>query len=112
MLFRSGNWQIAPSAMDVADTESASGQPGFLGEERQWMDELLANGYVDAFREINSDGDEFTWWPGGDRDGPGWRTDLQVISEGLRFKVEHGAIYKSQAFSGHAPLIMDYDLEV
>lgn len=107
-----GNWQIAPSAADVADTESASGQPGFLGEERQWMDELLANGYVDAFREINTDGDEFTWWPDGDRDGPGWRTDLQIISEGLRFKVEHGAIYKGQAFSSHAPLIMDYDLEV
>jgi exodeoxyribonuclease-3 len=35
-----------------------------------------------------------------------------VISQGLKFKVEHGAIYKVQAFSSHAPLIMDYDLEV
>lgn len=108
-----GNWQIAHTAADVENTERNGGQPGFLSQERQWMDELLSNGYVDAFREINSDRDEFTWWPGEDREaGNGWRTDLQVISQGLKFKVEHGAIYKVQAFSSHAPLIMDYDLEV
>jgi exodeoxyribonuclease-3 len=107
-----GNWQIAPSAADVQDTEASSSIPGFLSGEREWMDELLSNGYVDAFREINSDRDEFTWWPDGDRSAGGWRTDLQIISEGLRFRVEHGAIYKVQAFSSHAPLIMDYDLEV
>lgn len=108
-----GNWHIAPTAADVEDTERNSGQPGFLSQERQWMDELLNNGYVDAFREINRDPDEFTWWPDGDREaGNGWRTDLQVISAGLKYKVEHGAIYKVQEFSSHAPLIMDYDLEV
>jgi exodeoxyribonuclease-3 len=107
-----GNWRIAPSAADVADTEAAGGQPGFLAEERQWMDELFSAGYADAFREVNTDRDEFTCWPDGDRDSGGWRTDLQIISEGLRFKVEHGAIYKTQTFSSHAPVIIDYDLEV
>ena len=58
-----GNWHLAHTAGDVQDTESNSTASGFLAEERQWMNELLESGYVDAFREINSDQDEFSWWP-------------------------------------------------
>jgi len=107
-----GNWAMAHTAADVQDTENNSTIPGFLAEERQWMDELFESGYVDAFREINSDQDEFSWWPLGNRDANGWRTDFQVVSEGLKYNVEYGAIYKAKEFSSHAPIIMDYDIEL
>jgi len=107
-----GNWQMAHTAADVQETEAAGNIPGFLAEERQWMDELFSSGYVDAFREINSDRDEFSWWPEGDRSSNGWRSDFQVISEGLKYSVDYGAIYKSKEFSTHAPVIMDYDIEL
>ena len=107
-----GNWQIAHSAADVQDTERNSTVSGFLAEERQWMNELLESGYVDAFREINSDQDEFSWWPDGNREQNGWRTDFQIVSQGLRYAVDYGAIYKSREFSTHAPVIMDYDIEL
>jgi len=107
-----GNWSIAPAPEDVQDTERNSSVSGFLAEERQWMNELLQAGYVDAFREIHSDQDEFTWWPDGDRDVNGWRTDYHIVSDGLRYAVDYGAIYKNREFSTHAPVIMDYDIEV
>lgn len=107
-----GNWFTAHTANDVQDTEKNSTIPGFLAEERQWMDELFSAGYVDAFREINSDNDEFTWWPDGNRDENGWRTDFQVVSQGLKYAVDYGANYKLKIFSGHAPTIMDYDIEL
>ncbi len=107
-----GNWQIAHTPADVQDTERNSNTPGFLAEERQWMNELLSEGYVDAFREINSDQDEFSWWPDGDREGNGWRTDYHIVSKGLQYAVDYGAIYKIKAFSTHAPVIMDYDIEL
>ncbi|MEM0955769.1 MAG: exodeoxyribonuclease III, partial [Pseudomonadota bacterium] len=47
-----GGWNIAHTAIDVQDTEQHSTRSGFLAEERQWMDETLDLGYVDAFREI------------------------------------------------------------
>ena len=97
---------------DVQDTERNSTVPGFLAEERQWMNELLESGYVDAFREVNSDQDEFSWWPDGNREENGWRTDFHVISQGLRYSVDYGAIYKTRQFSTHAPIIMDYDIEL
>lgn len=107
-----GNWHVAHTAHDLQDTERNSTNPGFLAEERQWMDELFENGYVDAFREINSDSDEFSWWPDGDREKNGWRTDFQVVSKGLQYAVDYGAIYKAREFSSHAPIIMDYDIEL
>ncbi|MEZ5570574.1 MAG: exodeoxyribonuclease III [Halioglobus sp.] len=107
-----GNWHIAHTAADVQDTKSNSTSSGFLAEERQWMNELLASGYVDAFREISSDQDEFSWWPDGERGKNGWRTDFQIISQGLKYAVDYGAIYKIKAFSTHAPVIMDYDIEL
>lgn len=106
-----GGWNLAHTAHDVQDTERNSTRSGFLAEERQWMDEVLELGYVDAFREINSDVDEFSWWPEGDRDSNGLRTDFQLVSGGMKYAIEYGAIYKARSFSSHAPIIMDYDLE-
>lgn len=107
-----GNWQIAHTAADVQDTERNSTASGYLVEERQWLDELLDSGYVDAFREINSDPDEFSWWPDNERSNNGWRSDFQVVSQDLKYSVEYGAIYKAKEFSSHAPVIMDYDIEL
>ena len=76
------------------------------------LDELLASGYVDAFREVSSDRDEFSWWPDGERGDNGWRTDFHIISQGLKYAVDYGAIYKIKEFSSHAPVIMDYDIEI
>lgn len=107
-----GNWQIAPGPADVAATAAAGGKPGTLPQEREWLAEVLAAGYVDAFRQVNSDRDEFTAWPDAEHGDGALRTDLQLVSEALRSKVEHGAIYTRRAFSSHAPVIIDYDLEV
>jgi len=111
--FICGSWGIAHRPEDVQDPQRNRDMSGFLPEEQQWMDRLFTElGYVDAFREINTDPDEFTWWPDGGRAENGWRTDYQVVSEGLRSRIEYGAIYKNQMFSAHAPLIMDYDYEL
>jgi len=107
-----GNWRIAHTAKDVEYTERRSKLPGFTAEERQWIDEIIELGYVDAFREVNSDSDEYTFWPGGQVGVDGMRTDYQIVSKGLKYSVDYGVIYKSKTFSTHAPVIMDYDVEV
>lgn len=108
-----GNWNMTHSDNDLQDPQANHSNSGALPEEQQWMDQLFSNiGYVDAFREINNDNDEFTWWPDNARNSNGWRVDYQVVSTGLKPAIEYGAIYKKQAFSSHAPLIMDYDYEI
>jgi len=102
-----GNWQLCHGNNDIQHPDDT--QPGFLLSERRWVDDVIHQlGYIDAFREVNSDNDEFTWWPDEER-RQGRRTDFQLVSPGLKNRIEYGAIFKSQTFSSHAPVIMDYD---
>ena len=108
-----GNWAMAPGPNDVSDPQKQSFQSGYLPEEQQWMRQLPQIGYVDAFRQGNSDKDEYSWWPSGQPGkGEAWRTDLQIISNSLKNRVEYAMIYKSQTFSSHLPVIVDYELEL
>jgi exodeoxyribonuclease-3 len=109
-----GNWQMAHKASDVSNARVNEENAGFLSHERLWMDQLFNQiGYTDAFRVVNKDSDEYSWWPSGEfGEGDGWRTDLQVISDSLKPRVEYGVIYKNRQFSSHSPVIMDYDIEL
>lgn len=106
-----GDWQMAATDIDLQEPEKHQASSGFLPQEREWMAELLESGYVDAFRRVSSDEPAFTYWPE-DRDSDGWRVDLQIISEELKHNVEFGAVYTGAEFSSHAPVIMDYDIDL
>ena len=72
-------------------------------------------GLVDAFRQINDEDEQYTWWSNRGQawaNNTGWRIDYHVISENLRDKVVAGSdvIYKDERFSDHAPLIIEYDI--
>ncbi len=72
-------------------------------------------GYVDAFRALNQEADQYTWWSNRGQawaKNVGWRIDYQVITPGLGNKVKAVSIYKAQRFSDHAPLIIDYDFDI
>jgi len=111
-----GDWNIAHKKIDIKNWRGNQKHSGFLPEERAWMDELLGPiGYVDAFRALNQEADQYTWWSNRGQawaNNVGWRIDYQVITPGLGGKVKAGSIYKTQRFSDHAPLIIDYDFDI
>jgi exodeoxyribonuclease-3 len=110
----SGDWNIAHRAIDLRNWRSNQKNSGFLPEERAWMDRLFGPaGYVDAFREVRSEPDLYTWWSNRGqayRNNVGWRIDYQVVSGTLAGRARAASIYKKRRFSDHAPLIMDYAL--
>ena len=68
--------------------------------------------YVDAFRSLDQEPDQYTWWSNRGRawdNNVGWRIDYQVVTKGLGDKILQTGIYKEERFSDHAPLIIDYD---
>ena len=111
-----GDWNIAHRKIDLKNWRSNQKNSGFLPEERAWMDELFDEvGFVDAFRVVNQDAEQYTWWSNRGRSwdkNVGWRLDYQVITPGLAPVVEKAAIYKRARFSDHAPLIMDYACKI
>ena len=48
-----GDYNIAHQAIDIHDPKGNKKSSGFLPEERAWMDQLLSNGWIDSFRELN-----------------------------------------------------------
>jgi len=86
-----------------------------LPEERAWLDKVFGDfGFVDAFRVVNKQPDEYTWWSNRGRswdNNVGWRIDYQVVTPGLAEVVTKAKVYKKKRFSDHAPLVIDYDYE-
>jgi len=103
-----GGWELVHQPIDAEEAGNQHTITGFSKEERVWLNALYDNGYFDAFREVNRDDDEYSWWPDGD-DAGGLRTDTQIVSDTLRASVERAVIYTADAFSSHAPVVVDYD---
>lgn len=106
-----GDWNIAHKPIDLKNWRGNQKNSGFLPEERAWLDERLAEGWVDAFRVINQQPEQYTWWSNRGQawaKNVGWRIDYQIISPQLQATVKAANIYKDERFSDHAPLIIDY----
>lgn len=109
-----GDWNIAHKPIDVKNWRSNQKNSGFLPEERAWLDRAFDdNGWVDAFRTVNPEPEQYTWWSNRGQawaKNVGWRIDYHVVSPALRDLIRSVAIYKDERFSDHAPLTIDYDL--
>ncbi len=111
-----GDYNIAHEEIDVFSPRTCSGITGFLPPERAWIDGVLReSGWVDAFRVVNKEPKQFTWWSGWPKaweKNLGWRIDYQFISPDLAGTVCAASIYKDQRFSDHAPVTIDYAFEI
>ena len=109
-----GDWNICHKEIDLKNWKANKKNSGFLPEERQWLDELYYElGFIDAFRMVNQDADQYSWWSNRGQaraKNVGWRLDYHVISPGLQDKVISAEIYTAQNFSDHAPVILDYNI--
>lgn len=109
-----GDYNIAHKEIDLKNWKPNQKNSGFLPHERAWLDTLFDElGYVDAFREVNPEAEQYTWWSNRGQawaNNVGWRIDYQIASPRLKGKAQSASIYKDERFSDHAPLIMDYDL--
>ena len=108
-----GDWNIAHKQIDLKNWKSNQKNSGFLLEEREWMTKVFDElGYVDVFRQLNQEAEQYTWWSNRGQawaKNVGWRLDYQVSSPGIAEKAIATSIFKDNRFSDHAPLIVEYD---
>mgnify|MGYP001180668347 FL=1 len=107
-----GDWNIARTPMDIRNARANEKNSGYLPEERAWLTALLEeDGWVDAYRRLRPDGQDYTWWSQRGRaraNNVGWRIDYQLVSPGLAARLEDCAIHPEPRFSDHAPFVVDY----
>jgi exodeoxyribonuclease-3 len=80
---------------------------GFLPQECEWMDRLLADGFIDTFREFETGPNHYSWWDqltrARDRN-VGWRIDYFFISKNLRPRLKKAFIRPDVMGSDHCPV--------
>ncbi|AIL32061.1 exodeoxyribonuclease III [Basilea psittacipulmonis] len=108
-----GDWNIAHKEIDIKNWKGNLKNSGFTPEERAWIDDLLTRrGFVDIFRQLNPNPDEYTWWSNRGQawaKNVGWRIDYQIGTPGIAKAARQTSIYRDKRFSDHAPLTIDYD---
>jgi len=113
-----GDWNIVRSALDIKNWKSNQKNSGCLPPERDWLNGLCMEGvdgkpggWVDAYRALHADGQDYTWWSnrGAARaKDVGWRIDYQIVTPSLRDKLVSCSIHPTPRFSDHAPFLVDY----
>jgi len=108
-----GDWNIAHREIDLKNWRSNQKNSGFLPEERQWLSRVFDEvGFVDVFRRVDDRPEQYTWWSNRGQawaKNVGWRIDYHIATPGLAATAVQASIYKTQRFSDHAPLTIDYE---
>ncbi len=108
-----GDYNVAHEEIDIARPKQNTKNPGFLPEERAWMTEFLAEGWVDTWRNRNPDlAEVYSWWSyrfAAREKNIGWRLDYLCVDEGMGARVKSVDILGDVTGSDHCPVAVEVD---
>ena len=117
-----GDINIAHQEADLKNFKGNRKNSGFLPDERAWMTKILhlteeSGGLVDVYRKLKPDTTEecYTWWSNRGQaytKNVGWRLDYHLATPALAALARDEHIYKTEKFSDHAPITVDYDFSI
>ena len=107
-----GDFNVAHEEIDIARPKANRKNAGFTDEERGWMTQFLADGYLDAFRLFDQTGNNYTWWSymhNAREKNIGWRIDLAVVSQNLKDTVISCQHLTEVYGSDHCPVLVEIE---
>jgi len=124
-----GDINIAHQEIDLKNFKGNKKNSGFLPEERAWMTELLRDGtpapdasapgggLIDVYRKLQptATDDAYTWWSNRGQayaKNVGWRLDYHLATPAFAALARSEHIYKTEKFSDHAPITVEYDFKL
>ena len=105
----SGDFNTAHNEIDLKNPKPNEKRSGFLRIERDWLDRIVANGYVDTFRSLHPETVKYSWWSyrfkARERNA-GWRIDYFFVSQDVMDKgwVKEAYIDNEVFGSDHCPV--------
>ncbi len=107
-----GDVNTAHQEIDLARPKDNTQNTGFLRVERDWLDQLVAHGYIDTFRALHPEPDNYSYWDmktcARDRN-VGWRLDYFWVSADLMPRVTGAWINPEVYGSDHCPVGLSLD---
>ncbi len=107
-----GDYNICHEAIDIHNPKM-KGVSGFLPEEREWLGSFIDSGFIDSFRYLNQDRQEFSWWSyraNSRANNKGWRLDYAMVSEPLKENISRAYILPEAKHSDHCPIVVELDI--
>ncbi len=105
-----GDFNTAHNEIDLKNHKTNHKTSGFMPEERAWIDKYVEHGFVDAYRTLYPDKEEYTWWTyrfGARGRNVGWRLDYYLVSTALMPRVKEVVIHGEVLGSDHCPVTME-----
>ena len=106
-------YNIAHTENDIHNPKSNKNNSGFLPEERAWMTKWFENGFTDAFRFLNPEKIEYSWWSyraNARANNKGWRIDYQSVTNNLKDKLVESYHLTEHKHSDHCGVYLKIDI--
>ncbi len=106
-LLIAGDYNICRQPIDIHNPKQNQQSSGFLPEERAWFAKFVESGFVDTFRQFNTEPHNYTWWStraGSREKNLGWRIDYFMASLSMQERLENCQILPNAVHSDHCPV--------
>lgn len=105
-----GDYNICHEPIDIHDPVRLKRVSGFLPEEREWLSKFIAGGFIDSFRHIHPEKEQYSWWSyraNARERNKGWRLDYHMVSEALKSAISRAVILQEAYHSDHCPVMLE-----
>lgn len=104
-----GDYNICHEEIDIHNPKM-KGVSGFLPEEREWLGNFIASGFIDSFRYLHPERQEYSWWSyraNARANNKGWRLDYAMASNPLQERLKRAVILPEAKHSDHCPILLE-----
>lgn len=104
-----GDLNVAHEDIDLARPKDNRKNAGFTERERNDMDKVVGAGFIDVFRHLYPQKQEFTWWTwrnNARERNVGWRIDYFLAKKPMLAKIADCKIASDVYGSDHCPVIL------
>jgi len=109
-----GDYNIAHEEIDIHNPKGNKKNSGFLPEERAWMTKWFNNGFTDAFRFLQPEKVEYSWWSyraNARANNKGWRIDYQSVTDNMKEQLVEAYHFKDAVHSDHCPVYVEINVD-
>lgn len=109
-----GDYNICHEPIDIHDPIRLKTVSGFLPVERAWLSKFIQSGFVDSFRYLNPELQQYSWWSyrqNARANNKGWRLDYHMVTETLKDKISRAVILQEAKHSDHCPVLLELNFD-
>lgn len=107
-----GDYNICHEPIDIHDPVRLKNVSGFLPIEREWLSKFIKSGFIDSFRHLNPDKQQYSWWSyrqNAREKNLGWRLDYHMVSDTMQDKIKRTVILSDAKHSDHCPILLEIE---